>query len=280
MNRAERRKSVQNNPDAPASSGVESSTDETAGQTADMMELQRQMTAQRDEMRRKIEGELKRVEDAIAAEKENERVRDKQARRAEREKEKERVRVEEEQEEHKRAERAERKKNKARLELERVEEEHERALVEEALKEKQEGEARDAKKAAKLLERSEKKKEKARLEFDRWEVDRERELDQKKVKDAEQESIAKGAVFQVKMMEQMQNSEQSEINLQRNKDWQAKRQKATPQKGTPIVDKHVDRRKQSAVSEQAGGATGSASKSSQSDSGSKAFHTQIILQRR
>jgi hypothetical protein len=69
MNRAERRKSESTKHVEVMSSGSESSADETAGQTAGMMELQRQMTAQRDEMKRKIEGELKRVEEAIAAEK-------------------------------------------------------------------------------------------------------------------------------------------------------------------------------------------------------------------
>ena len=69
MNRAERRKSESSKHAEVMSSGSESSTDEAAGQTASMMELQRQMTAQRDEMKRKIEGELERVEEAIAAEK-------------------------------------------------------------------------------------------------------------------------------------------------------------------------------------------------------------------
>ena len=98
---------------------------------------------------------------------------------------------------------------------------------------------------------SESKKEKARREFDRWEIERERELDERKVLDAEQESIARGAVFQVKMMEHMQNSEQSEINMQRNKDWQAKRYlKATPQKVTVTTEKHSGKKKQAVTGEQ------------------------------
>ena len=69
MNRTERRKSGNyGSIDRMSSSGMDGSADETGGHTADMLELQRQHAAQRDDMKRKIEGELKKVEEAIAAE--------------------------------------------------------------------------------------------------------------------------------------------------------------------------------------------------------------------